>query len=312
MYWLGRLVRPTLGGRVLRAATCVARVARRLAGRAHRDSRAARAPTAVLHGSMASFTELHMRLGLLRCIRRMLQRTARVRHRPRARLPLRLGHRQPRRTPSRASGLYCPAWDAPAAPASTQLTPLFGARDQPPVTPLSALSSNCGHPPARLRPTPPPTPPPTDRVDATRLRCLAAPPDGKRRPARGVSVPEMRAPPQLPLSKAALAHCRPARRLDTAPPSHQPPPRRAAGRRAPSAPATAHADQCEPEPTKLVRQARIALVATVPARAGRWQPFWERLCASPRPACASTTQPGMRGGRRRGGPVQGARRGSHM
>ena len=242
----------------------------------------------------------------------MIQRTERVRHRPCARLPLRLGHRQPRSSRSQRAGPYRPAWDAPAALASTQLVPLFGVRDQPPLTPLPTLSPNSGRPPARLRPTPPPTPPPADRVDATRLRCLAAPPDGKRRPARGASVPEMRAPPQLPLSKAALAHCRPARRLDTAPPSHQPPPRRAAGRRAPSAPATARADQCEPEPTKLVRQARIALVATVPARAGRWQPFWERLCASPRPACASTTQPGMRGGRRRGGPVQGARCGSHM
>ena len=228
--WLGRLARPTLGGRVLRAATCVTRVARRLAGGAHRDSRAACAPTAVLHGRMASFTELHICLGLLRCIRRMIQRTERVRHRPCARLPLRLGHRQPRSSRSQRAGPYRPAWDAPAALASTQLVPLFGVRDQPPLTPLPALIPNSGRPPARLRPTPPPTPPPADRVTALRLRCHEAPPDGKRRPARGASVPEMRAPPQLPIGWAALAHCWPARRLDTAPPSHPPPPRRPAGR----------------------------------------------------------------------------------
>ena len=208
--WGGwRVPRWAVGPCALRRASLASRAG--LQRRAHRDSRAARAPTAVLHGSMVSFTELHMRLGLLRCIRRMLQRTARVRHRPRARPPSTgSADRQPRRTRSRASGPYRPAWDAPAAPASTQLVPLFGVRGQPPVTPLSALSSNCGHPPARLQPTPPPTPPPADCVDATRLRCLAAPPDGKRRPARGACVPEMRAPPQLPIGWAALAHCWPA------------------------------------------------------------------------------------------------------
>ena len=168
---LGRLARPTLGGRVLRAATCVTRVARRLAGGAHRDSRAACAPTAVLHGRMASFTELHICLGLLRCIRHMIQRTERVRHRPCARLPLRLGHRQPRSSRSQRAGPYRPAWDAPAAPTSTQLTPLSGVRDQPPLTPLSALSPNNGRPPARLPPTPPPPPP--KRTASPRRACAA-------------------------------------------------------------------------------------------------------------------------------------------
>ena len=159
-------------------------------------------------------------------------------------------------------------------------------------------------PPSRATPTnPTTTPTQTDRVAATRLRCHEAPPDGKRRPARGTPVPEMRAPPQLSIGWAALTHSWPARRLDPAPPSHPPPPRRAAGRRAPSAAVTAHTGRGSVTSTAMAILARIALVATVPARAGRWQPFWKRLCGSSRPACASTTQPGLRGGKRRGGPA---------